>query len=150
MSLYVYSYDEFSESYIKHTDDGSMTIPFVTTHDPMELSVIQKKIFIRNDDPTNYYQDVNIKWSPESVVVNNTNGWKFKCLAQDKQPTDLEWQVVASGNVVDLGDIGTTDAADLDYHPVWTRVEAPRGIPNGTYTDAYLVLTDAAEVPVGS
>jgi hypothetical protein len=150
MALKVYSYDEFTETYTEHTMDGSMTSPIVTTHDSIELSVIQTKVFVRNDDPTKYYEDVTIKYMPVSVVVNNVNGWKFKCYSQDKQPTDMEWQTVSSGNEVILGDIGTTDAADLDYHPIWLRVEAPRGIAIGVYNDAYLTLNDSAEVPVGS
>ena len=47
-----------------------------------------------------------------------------------RRPTEAEWDLVRSGDGIQIPDIGTTEAADTSTnHPVWVRVYCPAGEP---------------------
>jgi len=146
--LNLYSYDDFTDVYSPHSNAGSLTNPMTMLHDPAEQSVVIKKVFLRNDNANMYYTSVVLQYRPITTTVDNANGWVFKLLYQDREPTAGEWSIVASGNSVVVGTIGESDSADLDFHPLWIRVEAPMATPNGVYDEPYIAIDYDSEVPV--
>lgn len=85
----------------------------------------EQKIYVRNGDALKYYSSVVIKYTGS---VATSNGWSVKFIKGERQPTEAEWDQVASGADLALDDIGNSSAADTStYFPVWVRFYCPGG-----------------------
>ena len=86
-------------------------------------------VYIRNDDPANYYTNLVLSYETElygDIGELGDSGWGVKYMYGERRPTEAEWDEVRSGEPVVLPDIGTTEAADTyTYHPVWVRIYCP-------------------------
>ena len=100
-----------------------------TFHDGQLGGGFESLIYLRNDNPANYYTSVSVSF--EAELYNDTgpfgtSGWSVKFIYGERQPTEAEWDSVTAGEVVTIPDIGTTLATDTHtYHPIWVRVYAP-------------------------
>lgn len=104
-----------------------------------------KKLFVRNDDPDFWYEDIQIK--PVSLIGSDiSNGSiSIKLLSGDSKPKESQWASAPSNSDAVLtspvsgGDkttripnLGSEDGPDLKYYPFWIRVEGTKGLPIGT------------------
>ena len=86
--------------------------------------------YLRNRDPSVYFSEVII--TPEMVGGYNDSGefgltgWGIKLMYGKRRPTETEWDIVRSGESIQIPDIGTTEASDtFTNHPIWTRIYCP-------------------------
>lgn len=102
-------------------------------------------VFLRNDDPAVYYTDVTATVQMEESDVWGEfaeTGWSIKLIYGDRQPTETEWDQVASSNVLEMPDIGEEAAADTDsYFPIWIRLFVPGNIPAQRKTNLKITVT---------
>jgi hypothetical protein len=112
-------------------DDG--LLPIITTHDGVLGENVEIKLFVRNDDPTEYYE--NIEVSPVSTTVlddtvGTATGHGVKLNGGSTQPTEAQWGAIDYANNISLSDIGVSGLGDIStYLPFWYRVEVPAGVP---------------------
>ena len=105
--------------------------PFRSFHDGKLGGSMEKLIYLRNGDSANYYTSVTL--APQMLVYQDwgefgTTGWGIKLMYGQRRPTEAEWDLVRSGDGIQIPDIGTTLAADTyQYHPVWIRITCPGG-----------------------
>jgi hypothetical protein len=98
------------------------------------------QIYIRNNDPTRWYSDIELSaedTEAPNLVDNSTEGYGWKFLSKDIAPTELEWRDIDWGNTLYLADsIGSSSIGDIStFLSVWVRVEVPRGISVQKITD---------------
>lgn len=102
---------------------------FRSFHDGYRGDVFEQLIYIKNDDVSRYY--TNLVLSYENTVYSDDgefgfSGWGTKFLYGQRRPTEAEWDLVRTGDLFRLPDIGTTTVADTStYHPVWIRIACP-------------------------
>ena len=118
--------------------------PVRARHDGRLGGADEQLLYINNDDPTVYYTDLSIvlesDGSYDELGEYGSSGWSFKFHYGERQPTEAEWDVVRSGEAIDLPDIGTIDTADTStYLPVWLRVYAPGNI-GAQYRTGYRIV----------
>jgi hypothetical protein len=106
--------------------------PMRTFHNGYLGGSHEEFFYLRNDDASNYY--TNIVATPQMVGGYNDNGefgitgWGIKLMYGRRRPTETEWDLVRSGDGIQLPDIGSSEAADtFTNHPVWVRVYCPAG-----------------------
>lgn len=104
--------------------------PLRSVHRGHRGSTHEQVIYIRNENPTNYY--VNITVTPEIIGVYNdtgefgTTGWGMKALYGERQPTEAEWDLVRAGDSIQLPNIGSIESSNTHtYFPVWIRTTSP-------------------------
>jgi hypothetical protein len=106
-------------------------LPVITTHDGVLGEVVETKLFVRNDDSTEYYQNIAVlpvsKTTPDETI-STANGHGVKLFAGAVQPTEAEWESIDYGVSVSLSNIGSAGSGDNStYLPFWYRVEVPAG-----------------------
>ena len=154
MSLFLYEFDEDNSEFLEVSKNGLQTSPIQTTHNGTDGQVVEKKMFLRNDDTDSYY--TNIRMSPvpsRKVRVDDINFpeafIRYKIIIKDEQPTESEWLAIESGNEVGFENIGETSGADTSYKPFWVQVGISPGTRVQTINDVSLFL-DAEQNAVGS
>jgi hypothetical protein len=108
-------------------------LPIITTHDGVLGEVVETKLFIRNDDVTEYYEDVTVqpiaKTLPDDTIGIST-GHGIKLNAGNTQPTEAEWDALDYADSISMADIGASGLGDVStYLPFWYRAEVPAGAP---------------------
>lgn len=154
MSLQLYEYDEDNNQYIQKSEDGLQTQPIQTTHDGTNGEVVEKKLFIRNTDPSLYFTNIKLQAKPDSKVrvgdINHPEAFiGYKIIYKETQPSKSEWASVQSGNEEVISNIGTTDASDNSYKPFWIQVSIPAGTKVGAFRDVGIGLI-AEQNPIGA
>lgn len=154
MSLQLYQYDEDNNQYIQISEDGLQTQPIQTTHDGTNGEVVEKKMFIRNNDANIYYNNISLRAKPDSKVrvgdINYPEAFiGYKIIYKETQPSESEWASVQSGNEEIIDNIGTTDAADNSYKPFWIQVTIPAGTKVGAFRDVNIEVI-AEQNPLGA
>jgi hypothetical protein len=149
MALKVLSYDDFTETYAAHSENGTLTNPVRFLANPKETAVAHRHLYLRNDSPSYYYTGITLQLLPTTTTVDELAGLVFKLYASTSQPTEAQWQPILSGNTLSMPDVGTVDLADQSYYSFWVRIESPRSISLQTLQgdDLYLNLT-FTELPV--
>jgi len=145
MSLQLFEYDEENNQYLAISEDGLQSNPIQTTHDGTNGEVIEKKLFIQNNDQQEFYTNIELQAKPDSKVrVGDINYPKafigYKVIFKETQPTESEWASVESGNKEVITNIGSTDLADTSYKPLWVQVSIPGGTKVGAYRDITIEL----------
>ena len=82
--------------------------PLRSFHDGNLGGEHEQKIYVRNSDALKYYTSVTLKYNG---TVATSNGWSVKFTKGERQPTEAEWDLVASGATISLDDIGAPGAA---------------------------------------
>lgn len=108
-------------------------LPIITTHDGVLGEVVETKLFVRNEDVTEYYEDITVapvsKTSPDETI-GTANGHGVKLRVGGTQPTESEWGAIDHGNSISFSDLGTSGSGDIStYLAFWYRVETPAGSP---------------------
>lgn len=108
------------------------TDPMRTFHNGYLGGSHEELFYLRNDDAGNYY--TNILLTPELIGGYDNagefglTGWGVKLMYGRRRPTEAEWDLVRSGDSIQVPDIGSSEAADtFTNHPVWARVYCPAG-----------------------
>jgi hypothetical protein len=110
---------------------GSFSRPLRTTHDGKNGGADVKLFYVRNDDPTQWYQQVTILPTDselyDDTIGEHGTGFSVKLKYGTVQPLPHEWESIVAGDSVDLPvDIGTALIADTTtYFPFWIRVNVP-------------------------
>ena len=91
---------------------------------------IDTKLYIRNDDLTLWFSDIQVKPFEDGTTLNVVGGpaWEMRVLEKDIVPTTEEWFEVVAGNQITLSsDIGDSERGDIStYLSFWIRVTVPR------------------------
>ena len=108
--------------------------PLRTFHNGYLGQAHEELWYLRNHDSSVYY--TNIILTPEFIGGYNdaggfgTTGWSVKLIYGKRRPTEMEWDLIRSGDALTIPDIGTTEAADTyTNHPIWIRVYCPGAEP---------------------
>ena len=107
---------------------GTTYIPI--TFDGVLGGSVDRKLFIRNDDLTLWFSDIQVQAYEDGTTLNVVTGpaWEIRLLEKDIAPSTEEWLAAAAGNQITLtSDIGTADRGDTStYLSFWIRVTVPR------------------------
>jgi len=147
MGLSIYKEADPSEGY---SQSGTFTNPLTQAVDGITGGVIQRRYYVRNDDPTKSFTGVTVTPYRESGenIADGTNGYAWKLIAGDAQPLEEQWGLVSASNSIDIPDIGTDSASDIaTYEPFWLRIVVPPRAPVQSYSGIKLRL-DFTEILV--
>lgn len=117
--------------------------PFTITFDGRIGGSIDKKLYIRNDDSSFWYDEIKVQpvdlIAPDLVDGSELNH-TWKLMEKDISPTTEEWALITAGNQLSFSDnIGTADIGDIiTFIPFWVRVKTPRRLSVQTITDIVL------------
>jgi len=127
-------------------DDG--LLPIVTTHDGILGETVEIKLFVRNDDSTEYYEGISVdpisKTSPDDTIGTAT-GHGVKLSLGSSQPTEAQWEAIDYSASIDVPNIGSSGSGDIStYTAFWYRVEVPAGSPADNKENIVLRLSYTA------
>ena len=104
-----------------------------------------KKLYLRNDDPTKWYNDVELRVKSTGGLAIVDGTVSIKLLSGDSRPTEERWDAalandnallstpIAGGSVDErFPEFGEAGTANVKYYPFWIRVELAKGAPIGT------------------
>jgi len=135
VSLAIYSSPDIESKYIT-------TSPFTVTFDGRIGGSIDKRVYVRNDDSSRYYTDIQL--NPINV---SGEGYSWKLMEKDIAPTNIEWEAATSSLTLSVG-LGSSSSGNITtFLPVWVRVVTPRSQRIQTITDVVLRIT-ATEVAI--
>lgn len=150
--LSLYSYDGESGQYVQFSYDGDLTNNIRAVVNGVDGGTVIKKLFIRNDDANYYYTNITVGFTPTTLVSEtNTRKIKYKLLAGDLEPTN--WDATQSGDPLvytnterakKIVDIGSLAAADLNYYPLWLRIDVPPRSPMRVLLDVDIYIDGTA------
>lgn len=106
-----------------------------------------RRFFLRNDDVTNFYTDLELK--PVTTPLGQdlpVGGIQIKLLSGDAPPTQTQWDTAPSNNLAILTsppvllqpaneffpDIGAPATVDQKYYPFWINISAEQSAPIGS------------------
>ena len=103
-----------------------------------------KKLYLRNDDNTKWYNDIELRAKSTTGQPIVDGSISIKLLSGDSVPSESRWTAASANNsallqspiaggLVDerFPEIGEAGTADLKYYPFWIRIELQRGAPIG-------------------
>lgn len=145
MALDIYVFDEDNSQFNKVSKDGLQTNPVHTTHDGTNGQIVEKKLYLRNDDTNFWYNNVALVGVPSRKLrVGDINFPEafigFKLIVKDEQPTESEWLAEESGNTISFSDVGEIGTGDTSYKPFWVQINIPVGTRVQTITDVSVHL----------
>lgn len=91
--------------------------------------IFQKRLFVRNTQSNKSYSGitVSVENTVDPTLINGVQFTYWKLLAGDLQPADSAWEVVTTGNILTIPNIGTILVGDNStYTPFWLWVKVPR------------------------
>jgi len=125
-------------------------LPITTTHDGVLGEVVEVKLFIRNNNASEYYTDIELEPVSKTVpsdVIGTATGHGVKMRAGNTQPTEAEWDAIDYATTLSFSDIGSSGSADTNtYLPFWYRIECPAGAPADNKENVVLRLYYTANV----
>jgi hypothetical protein len=154
MSLLIYEYDEDNSEFLEISKNGLQSRPIQTTHNGTDGQVVEKKLFLRNDNEDYYYTSVIVYPIPSRKVrvgdINFPEAFiRYKMIIKDEQPTESEWLAIESGNQISFPGIGDTNTPDTSYKPFWVQVGIAAGTRVQTINDVSIHL-EAEENAIGA
>ena len=154
MALSLYEYDKSNNQYLEISQNGLQTRPIQTTHNGTNGEVVEKQLFIRNDNDNFYYTNIRLQSTPANKVrigdVNYPEAYiGYKIIIKDTQPTKSEWAATQSGEIAFIPNIGNTNLSDTAYKPLWIQVTISPGTRIGALRDVGIQML-AEENPIGA
>jgi len=142
LNLYIQtSFSNFSEIR-KAYDSESEDLPLITTHDGSLGEVVETMLFLRNNDPDEYYTGISVTAVCDTVpddTIGTETGHGVKLRAGHSQPTEAEWECIDYANSITFDNIGGIGSPDISsYFPFWYRVEVPPGTPADNKENIFL------------
>lgn len=124
---------------------GDATNPFAITFDGRIGGTKEVRLFVRNDNATVYYTDIELTLSDSDTndhVDGSTAGFEWKLIAGDAQPTLNDWAHTDAGNEITLPDLGSSGTPNItSYLPFWVQIKVPRNVDIQTITSIKFELT---------
>jgi hypothetical protein len=109
-----------------------MTNPVTTVHDGRTGDTQTVQLFIRNDDITKWFSNIEISSldlvdaNPYGDVYFSETGWGVKLSSSELEPNEDEWTDISWGNRIMISAIGADTGADTTtYYPFWYLVTCP-------------------------
>jgi hypothetical protein len=129
-----------------YTVSGEFTNPFSCAFDGVAGEVVERRVYLRNDDPLYFYENITVQPvdGGDSIVDGSgvTEGYSWKLSEGDQQPGEEEWSYIDTGNEINFDDLGSLALPDIStYLPFWVRVEVPKGAPVESFKNVYLRIT---------
>jgi len=112
-----------------YSNDDSFANPFSVALDGSTGQFLTRLLYVRNDDSSKSYEDIEV--SPlhvSGVDVSGTQGFSWKMIAGNSEPSEIQWSITSPSNDIVLPDLGTEMSSDINtYLPFWIRIEIPKG-----------------------
>jgi hypothetical protein len=128
-----------------YSSDASYSNPLAFSVDGQTGAVITRKLYLRNDDGAMYYTGITLTPVVDSgldIVSGATEGFTWKLIAGDTEPTEIQWASVDPAAPISLADIGSSGNGDtVTYLPFWLRIELPRGVDVQVFQGANLEIS---------
>lgn len=126
-------YYKESGSFVEISTGGEMTSPLSTVHDGKTGEDVSVQLYIRNDDSSKWYSNIEIFPFDKSVgmiesgdVVYDDTGWGMKLSLGSVEPSAAAWEDIDWGEAVLISSIGSSGSADTtQYHPFWCLLSCP-------------------------
>lgn len=128
------------------TVSGNFGNPFTAAFDGVLGEVIERKLYVRNDDSLYYYENITVQAidGGDDIVDGSgtTEGYSWKLYPGDQQPLEEQWDLTTAGASISLADIGSLGNPDTTtYLPFWVRISVPAGAPVEAYNSVLLRLS---------
>lgn len=106
--------------------DTSNQRSLISPHNRRSMTPYIDQLWVRNTDNTLWMTNIQVfASSTGSDITSGTNGFGFKFLSGELEPTERMWSAATYNQPVNLGNIGTAAAADTaTFIPLWVRIEA--------------------------
>jgi len=126
MSLAIYYKDE-EDQFVQVSE----STPINTIHNGRTGDIKTIQLFVRNDDPDEWYSNVRIRpvdlvdANPYGDIGYTETGWGVKLNYSEFEPSTSEWNDLRWGADFIIDAIGSNDEADLSYHSFWYYITCP-------------------------
>lgn len=141
MSLGIYTAPSDSA---KLSADNTFANPLSVTFDGRLGGVKQLRLYVRNDDPLFFYEDIRVlplDTSDNPIIADTSNGFVWKLIPGDTQPTEQAWAHTSPATQISLEDLGAPGSPDTStYLPFWIFIQVPAGIDVQIFDQAKLSL----------
>lgn len=127
------------------SQDGFFTNPFALSFDGRIGGFKERKLYIRNDDPTFYYTGIVLSLldtEDPTITDRPTEGFSWKLSYGDTKPTYNDWLNTAANNSlsipVNLGSSGNPNTST--YLPFWVFIQVAPHTDVQVFTGVQLLL----------
>ena len=129
----------------KFSEGGLQTFPITTTHRGDESEAIDLLLYLRNDDPLQWFSDIVVTpvdfSAPDDTLGDKGTGWGIKLSPGIEQPSVTKWASIKFGESIEMSDIGDTGSPDTTtFYPFWFRIVSPSGEDVQTKIDIKLQI----------
>lgn len=142
MALSIY---ETASPTANFSEGGTFTNPIQQAFDGITGGVIERRYYVRNNAADNFYTVIQVQpvvISGTDIVTGPDDGFNWKLIAGDTQPLQAQWDLVTSGNLISLADIGSSGSGDTTtFLPFWIRIEVPIGAAVTSFEGVQLQTT---------
>lgn len=129
---------------------GDFTNPVTFTADGRTGQVLEKKLYVHNDDSNRAFTNITIQPydTQGDSHVDGTDGWVMKLALDSEQPTASGWAQHDPGvsEAFDTSIMLSGVAGLSAYLPFWVRLEVPREESIQSLTDIKLRLSFNEEI----
>lgn len=131
MALKIYYRD--NDQFIEISQNGTMTSPLATIHDGKTGDVISSQLYLRNDDDTVWYSNIEVlPFDKNTGEINSGDvnyedtGWGMKLSLGSIEPTETMWEDIDWGESILFSRIGNSGSPDTaKYYPFWCLITCP-------------------------
>ena len=114
---------------ILNSEQQVLTGNIQTNHNGFTGGAEEVLIYLRNDFPEYYYEDITLRVRMPDLEENalfSQSGWSIKLSNTSEQPTEKEWGEIFVNETLRLPNIGSAEVANTEgIFPVWIRVYCP-------------------------
>ena len=114
---------------ILNSEQQVLTGNIQTNHNGFTGGAEEVLIYLRNDFPEYYYEDITLTVKMPDLEENalfSQSGWSIKLSNTSEQPTEKEWGEIFVNETLRLPNIGSAEVANTEsIFPVWIRVYCP-------------------------
>ena len=153
----LYKIDRTTQQFVE-LSTGSYEEPLLVSISPGKTAKMMK-MYLRNDDESKYYTDLILRPTDSIGQPISSTSIKVKMLSGDREPSEVRWSEMGfngppsdAPDSVDPGEcsvlasplgpgptdtrlpsIGSSEASDTKYYPIWVRVEVSKNISLGDF-----------------
>lgn len=142
MALGIYSAANVSS---KLSSDGTFQSSLSVTFDGRAGGNKQVKMYVRNSNALYYYESILVGVTDsglESIIDQPSEGFSWKLIAGDTQPTENDWKNTGAATSISLTDIGSSGNPDTStFLPFWVYIEVPPGLDVQTFDTVKLTIS---------
>lgn len=119
-----------------YSTGGDQTNPITTVHDGRINDVVDKLLYVRNDDAAKAYTSILLSFDDNTYPDDTEgveSGWFVKISPGATQPSEAEWAAIGAGQETAIPDI-----SGIGSEAFWYRISSPRGLNAGLKLDISL------------